>query len=206
VLRIIIKFFSLHSNLSHLMSFSLTFQNSLSVHILLNYSNFINTIALLKCIIKRTMLTLTDTFHSVWQFRDNSSWKLIHLTWWTISLFLTFQNSLQFHILSNYSNFIDTVALLKCIIKRTMLTLTDNVHSIRKLKVYCKLKSWWKLIRWDQRTLQATEQWSCNHIQTTTQTKTIQCLKKSEWDQQSSDERQCKRRDRTRAKEQRYSW
>ena len=39
-----------------------------------------------------------------------------------------------------------------------------------------------------------------------TQTKTIQCLKKSEWDQQSSDERQCKRRDKTRVKEQRYSW
>ncbi len=45
-----------------------------------------------------------------------------------------------------------------------MLTLTNNVHFIRKLKVYHKLKSWWKLIQWDQRTLQATEQWSCNYI------------------------------------------
>ncbi len=123
-----------------------------------------------------------------------------------MSFFLTFQNSLSVYILLNYSNFIDTVALLKCIIKRTMLILTDNVHSICKLKVYCKSKSWWKLIWWDQRTLQATEQQSCSHIQTTTQTKTIQCLKRSEWDQQSSDERQCKRRDRTRTKEQRYSW
>jgi len=189
VLRIIIKYFLLHSNSSHLMSFSLTFQNFLSVHILSNYSNFIDIVALLKCIIKRTMLTLTDTFHSVQQFRNNSLWKLIHFTWWTINLFLTFQNSLSVHILSNYSNFIDTVALFKCIIKRTMLTLTDNVHSICKLKVYCKLKSWWKLVQWDQKTLQATEQWLCNHIQTTTQTKTVQCLKRSEWDRQSSDER-----------------
>jgi len=180
VLRIIIKYFSLHSNSSHLMSFFLAFQNSLSVHILSNYSNFIDTVALLKCIIKRTMLTLTGTFHSVQQFRDNSSWKLIYLTWWTISLSLTFSNSLQVHILLNYSNFIDTVALLKCIIKRTMLTLTDNVHSIHKLKVYRKSKSWWKLVQWGQRTLQATEQWLCNHIQTTTQTKTVQCLKRSE--------------------------
>jgi len=130
VLRIIIKYFSLHSNSSHLMSFFRPFQNSLSVHISSNYSNFINTVALLKCIIKRTMLTLTDTFHSVWQFRDNSSWKLIHLTWWTISLFFTFQNSLSVHILSNYSNFINTIALFKCIIKRTMLTLTDTFHSV----------------------------------------------------------------------------
>ncbi len=130
MLRIIIKIFSLHSNSSHLMSFFLTFQNSLSVHILSNYSNFINTIALLKCIIKRTMLTLTDTFHSVRQFRDNSLWKLIHLTWWTISLFLTFQNSLSVHIFLNYSNFLDTIALLKCIIKRTMLTLTNTFHSV----------------------------------------------------------------------------
>ena len=122
MLRIIIKYFSLHSNSSHLLNFSLIFQNSLSVHILSNYLNFIDTVILLKCIIKRTMLTLTDTFHSVQQFKDNSLWKLIHLTWWTISLSLTFQNSLSVHILSNYSNFIDTIALLKCIIKRTMLT------------------------------------------------------------------------------------
>ncbi len=142
MLRIIIKFFSLHSNSSHLMSFSLTFQNSLSVHILLNYSNFIDTIALLKCIMKRIMLTLTDTFHSVQQFRDNSSWKLIHLTWWTISLFLTFQNSLSVHILLNYSNFINTIALFKCIIKRTMLTLTDTFHSVRQFRN----NSSWKLI------------------------------------------------------------
>ncbi len=123
-----------------------------------------------------------------------------------MSFFLTFSNSLQVHILSNYSNFINTVALFKCIIKRTMLTLTDNVHFICKLKVYHKLKPWWKLIQWDQRILQATEQWSCSHIQMTTQTKTIQCLKKSEWDWQSSNEKQCKRRDKRRAKEQRYSW
>jgi len=142
VLRIIIKFFSLHSNLSHLMSFFLTFQNSLFVHILSNYSNFINTIALLKCIIKRTMLTLTDTFHSVQQFRDNSSWKLIHLTWWTINLSLTFQNSLSVHIFLNHSNFIDTIALLKCIIKRTMLTLTDTFHSVQQFRN----NSSWKLI------------------------------------------------------------
>ncbi len=142
MLRIIIKFFSLHSNSSHLMSFSLTFQNSLPVHILLNYSNFIDTIALLKCIIKRTMLTLTDTFHSVWQFRDNFSWKLIHITWWTISLFLTFQNSLPVHIFSNHSNFIDIIALLKCIIKRTMLTLTGTFYSVWQFRN----NSSWKLI------------------------------------------------------------
>ena len=47
------------------MSFFLTFQNSLSVHILLNYSNFIDIVALLKDIIKKTMLTLINTFHSV---------------------------------------------------------------------------------------------------------------------------------------------
>ncbi len=87
-----------------------------------------------------------------------------------------------------------------------MLTLTNNVHSICKFKVYHKSKSWWKLIQWDQRTLQVTKQQSCNHIQMITQTKTIQCLKKSEWNWQSSDEKQCKRQDRTRAKEQRYSW
>ncbi len=40
----------------------------------------------------------------------------------------------------------------------------------------------------------------------TTQIKTVQYLKKSEWDWQSSDERQCKRWDKSRAKEQRYSW
>ncbi len=142
MLRIIIKYFSLHSNSSHLMSFFLTFQNSLSVHILSNYLNFIDTIALLKCIIKRTMLTLTDTFHSVQQFKDNSLWKLIHFTWWTISLFLTFQNSLSIHILSNYSNFINTVTLFKCIIKRTMLTLTDTFHSVQQFKD----NSLWKLI------------------------------------------------------------
>jgi len=142
VLRIIIKYFSLYSNSSHLMSFFLTFQNSLSVHILSNYSNFIDTVALLKCIIKRTMLTLTDTFHSVRQFKDNSSWKLIHLTWWTISLFLTFQNSLSVHILSNHSNFINTIALFKCIIKRTMLTLINTFHSVQQFRN----NSSWKLI------------------------------------------------------------
>ena len=133
MLRIIIKFFLLHSNSFHLMSFFLTFQNSLSVHILLNYSNFIDTIALLKCIIKRTMLTLIDTFHSVQQFRNNSLWKLIHLTWCYTSYFLKFSTSLYF---------INTVALLKCIIKRIMLTLTNNVYSICIFKVYCKLKLW----------------------------------------------------------------
>ncbi len=132
----------MHSNSSHLMSFFLTFQNSLSVYILLNYSNFINTIALLKCIIKRTMLTLTDTFHSVQQFKDNFSWKLIHLTWWTISLFLTFPNSLSIYILSNHSKFINIIALLKCIIKRTMLTLTDTFHSVWQFRN----NSLWKLI------------------------------------------------------------
>ena len=55
------------------------------------------------------------------------------------------------------------------------------------------------MIQWDQRTLQATEQWSWSHIQTTTQTKTVQCLKRSEWDRQSSYERQCQRSSRTRA-------
>jgi len=142
VLRIIIKFFLLHSNSSHLMSFFLTFQNSLSVHILLNYSNFIDTIVLFKHIIKRTILTLTDTFHFVQQFRNNSLWKLIHLTWWTINLSLTFQNSLSVQILFNHSNFIDTIALLKCIIKRTMLTLTDTFHSVQQFRN----NSLWKLI------------------------------------------------------------
>jgi len=134
VLRIIIKYFLLYSNSSHLMSFFLTFQNSLFIHILSNYSNFINTVALLKCIIKRTMLTLINTFHSVQQFKDNFLWKLIHFTWWTINLFLTFQNSLSVHILSNYSNFINTIALLKCIIKRIMLTLTDTFHSVQQFR------------------------------------------------------------------------
>ncbi len=134
MLRIIIKYFLLYSNSSHLMSFFLTFQNSLFIHILSNYSNFINTVALLKCIIKRTMLTLINTFHSVQQFKDNFLWKLIHFTWWTINLFLTFQNSLSVHILSNYSNFINTIALLKCIIKRIMLTLTDTFHSVQQFR------------------------------------------------------------------------
>ncbi len=142
MLRIIIKYFLLHLNSSYLMSFFLTFQNSLSVHILSNYSNFIDTVALLKCIIKRTMLTLTDTFHFIWQFRDNSLWKLIYFTWWIISLFLTFQNSLSVHILSNYSNFIDTIASFKCIIKRTMLTLTDTFHFVQQFRN----NSSWKLI------------------------------------------------------------
>jgi len=144
VLVLIINFFSLHSksNSFHLMSFSLTFQNSLFVHILLNYSNFIDTIALFKCIIKRIMLTLTDIFHSVQQFRDNSLWKLIYLTWWTISLSLTFQNSLSVHIFSNYLNFIDTIALLKCIIKRIMLTLINTFHFVQQFRH----NSLWKLI------------------------------------------------------------
>ena len=34
-----------------------------------------------------------------------------------------------------------------------------------------------------------------------TQIKTIQCLKRSEWDQQSNNEKQCKRQDKTRVKE-----
>ncbi len=76
-----------------LCEFSLTLQNSLQVHILSNYSNFIDTIALLKCIIKRTMLTSTDNFHSVQRFRNNSSSKSIHLTWWITLYFTKFSTS-----------------------------------------------------------------------------------------------------------------
>jgi len=98
-LRIIIKFFSLHSNSSHLMSFFLTLQNSLLVSILLNYSNFNDTIALFKCMIKRIMLILTDNFHSVQWFRNkffveiNSS----HLmNYWISSYFTKFSTSFYF--------------------------------------------------------------------------------------------------------------
>ncbi len=101
--------------------------------ILSNYLNFINTVALLKYIIKRTILTLTDNFHSVQWFKNKFFIKnqFILLNEFSLRI-LTLQISLQVYILSNHLNFNDTVALFKCIIKRTMLTLTDNVYSICK--------------------------------------------------------------------------
>ena len=144
MLRIIIIFFSLHSNSSHFVHFSLlykilykfifyqTIQISL---ILLHYSNASSRE---QCWLQQIIFTLFDDSEII--LRQN---QFISLD----ELLSTLQNSLQVHILSNYSNFNDTVALFKCIIKRTMLILTDNVHFICKLKVYCKLKSWWKLVQ-----------------------------------------------------------
>ncbi len=161
MLRIIIIFFSLHSNSSHFVHFFLlykilykfifyqTIQISL---ILLHYSNASSRE---QCWLQQIIFTLFNDSKII--LRQN---QFISLD----ELLSTLQNSLQVHILSNYSNFNDTVALFKCIIKRTMLILTDNVHFICKLKVYCKLKSWWKLVQWDQRALQVTEQRSCNFV------------------------------------------
>ena len=161
MLRIIIIFFSLHSNSSHFVNFLLLYkilykfifyQTTQISSILLHYSN---TLSREQCWLQQIIFTLFDDSEII--LRQN---QFISLD----ELLSTLQNSLQVHILSNYSNFNNTVALLKCIIKRTILTLTDNVHSIHKLKVYHKLKSWWKLIQWDQRTLQATEQRSCSFV------------------------------------------
>ncbi len=120
--------------------------------ILWHYSNALSRE---QCWLQQVIFTLFDDSEII--LRQNQVISLDELS-------STLQNSLQVHILLKYSNFNDTVALFKCIIKRTMLTLTDNVHSIRKFKVYRKSKSWWKLVQWDQRTLQATEQWLCSSV------------------------------------------
>ncbi len=65
--------------------------------------------------------------------KNNNYFFLVALKFISLcAFFLTLQNSLQVHILLNYSNFIDTIALLKCIIKRTMLTSTNNCYECIK--------------------------------------------------------------------------
>ncbi len=154
MLRIIIIFFSLHSNSPHFVHFSLLYKILYkfifywTIQISLILLHYLNASSREQCWLQQIIFTL---------FNDSEIILLQNQFISLNELLSTLQNSLQVHILLNYSNFNDTVALLKCIIKRTMLTLTDNVHSIHKLKVYHKSKSWWKLVQWDQKTLQATE-------------------------------------------------
>ena len=161
MLRIIIILLLLQSNSSYFVNFLLLYKILYkfifywTTHILLILLHYSNVLSREQCWLQQMIFTLFNDSEII---RRQNQFILLD------KLLSTLQNSLQVHILLNYSNFNDTVVLLKCIIKKTMLTLTNNVHFIHKLKVYHKLKSWWKLIQWDQRTLQVTEQWSCSFV------------------------------------------